>query len=367
MGEFSQIEICRRIARVRMEFAGPRGKSSFSKQLGLSPSTYDYYEAARVPPADVLVRIADLAGVNLRWLLTGEEIEGNNLPAVPAGHPAVLRAAELIGQHPEAAKPLAAFLDILAATMEFPDSDTAGQTKANNANKTASLAGASSRIPSAGPNDKPASAAVSETIPPEPTTKPQPTVADQPGEDWIPVLGRSAAGVPHFWTKPGQGEKVTTLGDLMDRHVAEIAARAEHTPATQSPAGDAGPEAIRPVQLIRLPEPLTETGPTEYVSAGAIKRKFPDAFAVWIDGESMSPEIRHGDLVLLSPSAPAEAGQAAVVQLEGAIGVTCKLYHPSGRNVHLVPINDQFPPATAEASHLQWCLRVLARIRLAGK
>lgn len=349
---------------IRMEFAGPRGKASFSKQLGLSPSTYDYYESSRVPPAEILVKIADLAGVDLRWLLTGEESAGD-LPAVSARHPAIKRVAELLSQHPEASKPLTAFLDILAATMKFPAKPAElGDSSAVDVKNLEPVAPQVSPEVVSKTTGKPAEDSAPAAPPPDPSA-----VADKPDEDWIPVLGRSAAGVPHFWTSSSQAEKVTTLGDLMDRHVAAIAGQAVHTPATQSSDDDAGQgqRISQPVQLIRLPEPITQAGPTEYVSAGAIKNKYRDAFAVWIDGDSMSPEIRHGDLVLLSPSAPAQAGRAAVVQLEGAIGVTCKLYHPSGKKVHLVPINEQFPPTTAEANQIQWSLHVLARIRLSGR
>ncbi len=323
-----------------MEFAGPRGKARFSKQLGLSPSTYDYYESSRVPPAEILVKIADLAGVDLRWLLTGDEPEGD-LPSVSASHPAVRRVGKLLSQHPEASKPLVAFLDILAATMEFPADDSQ-------------------------PTE--ASQSIDDSQPADPPLEQSACVAGEPDKDWVPVLGRSAAGVPHFWSTPEEALKVTTLGNLIDRHAASIAGQAVHNPATQSSLDDAGQgQKPQPVQLVRLPEPITEAGTTEYVSAGAIKDKYRDAFAVWIDGDSMSPEIRHGDLVLLSPSAPAHQGRAAVVQLEGAIGVTCKLYHQSGKKVHLVPINEQFPSTTSEASQIQWSLQVLARIRLASR
>jgi len=109
-------DICRRIAALRRRLHGDRGKSRFAEQLGISPSTYNYYEARRVPPAGVLVRIADAAGVDIRWLLTGEDAE----PSVSADHPAVRRIAVLLAEHPSAAAPLVAFVDILAASLAWP-------------------------------------------------------------------------------------------------------------------------------------------------------------------------------------------------------------------------------------------------------
>ena len=119
MAENSQNGICARIADLRLKLEGPRGKSIFASKLGISAITYNYYEANRVPPADVLVRISDLANVDLRWLLTGQ----SGKAAVLADHPAVLRAAELLANRPDAAGPLTAFVELLAASMEFPAKD----------------------------------------------------------------------------------------------------------------------------------------------------------------------------------------------------------------------------------------------------
>lgn len=332
MGKEQVNPICRRVSEVRLETCGPRGKARFAKQLGISPSTYDYYESARVPPADILVTIADVGGVDLRWLLTGESRDGLS---VAANHPAVRRAAELIGDHPSAAGPLLAFLDILAETLRFPSKEPAGQSR---------------------PIPPPPTAPVSQS-----TTPPQ----SDARRNWIPILGRTAAGVPRFWSPEEDATGLTTLADLIAR-------------CTESPAG---PEAVQParavagpsataqaVQIITLRRPLPwgsqEQGSevAQFIAASAIKAAYPDAFALRIDGDSMSPEIRHGELVVLSASAPAVAGQPAVVQLNDAVGVTCKLYHPSGKQVNLVPINEKTPPTTVDAGQIEWALRVLARI-----
>jgi len=56
-----------------MEYAGTRGKASFAREIGISPSTYDYYENSRVPPADVLVRISELTNGNASVTGGGEK------------------------------------------------------------------------------------------------------------------------------------------------------------------------------------------------------------------------------------------------------------------------------------------------------
>jgi len=304
--------ICQRIAQVRRELDGPRGKAKFAKRLGLSPSTYSYYESTRVPPAELLVRIAEVAGLDLRWLLTGEA----SGPVVRADHPAVQRIAALLADHPQAAGPLVAFTDMLAATLSWP---------AKPAEDRAQVPGGAD--------------------------------PDEPRRDWIPILGRSAAGVPHFWADREDAAGVTMLSDLVERHARQ--ARGAETPAVAAGQPDAQPLPVRIVSL-RSPEP---GGVSEFLAAGEIKRRYPDAFAVRIDGDSMSPEVRHGDLVVCSPSVPAQDGLPALVQLRRQIGVTCKLFRREGETVHLVPINERYPPQAFPVERLVWAQRVLARVR----
>jgi len=311
-----------RIKQIRLEVAGPRGKAAFARQLGISPTTYQSYERDRVPPADLLVKMADVAQVDLKWLLTGAGSDGQ----APRGdHPALQRAAALLSRCPHAAAPLAAFVEILSASMSFPA--------------------------------KPAAADAAEP----PTTEPSGDSSEHaasPGDPnaWIPILGRSAAGVPCFWADDDDARDVVTLGELVGQHVPDVH---ETRPARADVDGAREQETV---QLILLP--AAEAGRVvEFVSASDIKARYPDAFAVRIDGQSMAPEIRHGDVVVLSPTQAARDGQPAVVQLRRQIGVTCKLLRRDGESVHLVPINEQFPPQRFDAADLEWSLRVLARVR----
>ena len=335
--ESSPLEICRRIARLRTEVAGPRGKARFAKQLGLPPSTYDYYESSRVPPADVLVRIAEVAGVDLRWLLTGRAPQGRQ---VHAGHPAIRRAAELLDTRPEAANALAAFLDIVEGASGFP-AKQAGAGEAGG-----------SQSPPAGP---------APDVPTMPLPADAPPAAQAPeaqpaDESWIPVLGRSAAGVVHFWSDAAAGAAVTTLADRVGRYAR---ARPRAVRRARAAGDEAGQDVV---QIVTLSAP-DEGDAVEFVAARSIKARHPDAFAVRIDGESMAPEIDHGDLVVLSPTVAATDGRPAVVQLAGQIGVTCKLFRREGDTVHLVAINEQYSPIAVPADSVAWALRVLARVR----
>ncbi|MCJ7776736.1 MAG: helix-turn-helix domain-containing protein, partial [Sedimentisphaerales bacterium] len=68
--------IIQRVRKLREQFSGPRGKSVFAQALAISPSTYNYYERDRVPPIEVLLKICEVTGANIEWLLTGRESLG---------------------------------------------------------------------------------------------------------------------------------------------------------------------------------------------------------------------------------------------------------------------------------------------------
>jgi len=312
--------ICERVAQIRLEYAGVRGKSRFARQLGLSPSTYDYYEASRVPPVDVLVRVSEVAGVDLGWLLTGRKAADG----LDIDNPIVQRAARLLGEHPSSAGPLAAFLEILEGVKAFPPKNISNEVK--------TVEGAADSKSS--------------------------KLGEIGRRGWIPILGRSAAGISHFWADEEQAADITTLGDIIEKHIEQV--RDEKVSAV-SPANSE--DASQVVQVITLDRPEISGGAVEFITCEQLCRKYPDAFALRIDGDSMSPEISHGDIVVMSPSVLAVAGQPAVVQLADAIGVTCKLYHPAGDKLHLVALNNRYEPAIVDMSDVNWALKILARIR----
>jgi SOS-response transcriptional repressor LexA len=342
----SQPDICRRIIQIRLEMDGPRGKASFAKRLGLSPSTYDYYEGNRVPPAEALVGIAEMAGVDLYWLLTGK-----SGPSVSSSHPVIQRAAKLLADHPDAAKPLAAFIELLAQSAGFPQKAAVASGQEGVPRRLAEAQGErdEAAYPAAvQPRRQPRDGAID-------TTAVEPAKAS-----WIPILGRTAAGVPHFWSSGGEASGITMLADLVRRHA--------HEPSRQVRSAAAA-EGEGPVQEAVAVVTLRQAGedqPVEFVSARGIKARYADAFALRIDGESMAPEIRHGDIVIVSPTVPAENGRPAVVQLSKQIGVTCKLFRRSGKSVHLIPLNERFSPLVYPAEQVDWALRVLARVHIQG-
>ncbi|KPK79213.1 MAG: hypothetical protein AMJ81_13590 [Phycisphaerae bacterium SM23_33] len=162
--------------------------------------------------------------------------------------------------------------------------------------------------------------------------------------------------MPRFWAEAADGRGVTVLTDLIRRYARRSGRRVQ-----QAVASDASGRHGGAVQVVTLSTPDPDNV-AEFLAAGVLKAEYPDAFAVRIDGDSMAPEIRHGDIVVCAPSAPAAEGRAAVVQLQGQIGVTCKICRRQGDTVHLVPVNEQYPPQSFPAEKVVWALRVLARV-----
>jgi phage repressor protein C with HTH and peptisase S24 domain len=174
---------------------------------------------------------------------------------------------------------------------------------------------------------------------------------------WIPILGRSAAGVAHFWSSSAEGAGLTKMEDLIRRGAS---AEVQHVRAALA-TGD-GEDAETAVQVVTL-RSVAVGQASEFIVAPGLKARHRDAFALRIDGDSMTPEIRHGDIVVASPSCPAADGRPAIIQLVGQIGVTCKLYRRVGDRIHLVPVNEHYDPASYESDKVDWAFSVLARVR----
>ena len=233
----------------------------------------------------------------------------------------------MLADNPDAVGPLTAFVDLLAASLAWPAKDAAD----------------------AAPTDADSAPTSSEAPARRPTGDPR--------RDWIPILGRSAAGVPAFWASADEAEGVTALADLVARHAGRAGRSAQ--PAVAADETGRGPV---PAQIITLPAG-DEDDLVEFVAAESLKQRHPDAFAVRIDGDSMAPDIRHGDIAVCSASLGPADGRAALVQLAGQIGVTCKIFRRDGSTVHLVPVNEQYPPQSFDADQVVWARRLLARVR----
>lgn len=269
----SESEICSRLREVRVLHFGDRGRSKLCRLLGIQPSTYSLYEVNRVPPAELLVRVSQITGVSVEWLLSG-----------------------LGGKTPFAAHDA-------------------------------------------------------------PSPRQKPTATSRP-TGWIPVVGSTAAGKARFWEELPATHGGPEADARLEQVLEEYVTRTELDMGATS-AG-AGPSAISLVQL-STPD---ERGFLEFLNAPEVRRKHPTAVAWRIDGDSMTPRYRDGDLVVTSDKHPAIAGHPCVARQKGQIGVNCKIYQESGNDVLLIPINEARPVQQFPRRQLLWAWRVLFSVRL---
>jgi SOS-response transcriptional repressor LexA len=300
MSPFEQ-NIIERVRSVRLRVAGPRGKASFASMLGISPSTYNYYEKSRIPPAGILAEIHSKFDVDLHWLLLGEE-EASVSKSEPSSKLSI-KLDELLSKSPELAGPAAAFLDLLVAHAEKK---------------------------SAPPSDE------------------HPRL--------IPIFSRTAAGVAQFWSL-SEIPDIETIKREKPGHTAEDA------PLSSEISGLADSEETPDrVHLIYLNEPL-ESGVSAFIDCPNLWRRHPDACAFHVNGDSMSSRYNDGDIVVVSTQTPPHQGQPVVIHLKVQIGPTCKIYRKEGENIHLIPLHPSYSPQVFPADDVLWVFPVVASVR----
>jgi transcriptional regulator with XRE-family HTH domain len=321
---FDDKAIIERISQLREQHSGNRGKSKFARDLGISASTYNYYENNRIPPLEILLKISEVTGADLNWLLTGRKtlktpISEPEKFALGPNNSLLRKLDNLLSGNPELAEPISAFIELLC--------EKKGVEKE-----------------------------FYSEISPAKSTRPS----------WIPVLGRTAAGMIHFWDKevlPQPKQAVTELDELVKKHIGKsIIASADSTVLIDLQARPLlDGVKRRQANLIRV-SGQEQDEIVEFVQCEEIFELFPDSFALHIDGDSMSPRINDGDIVILSPSVPAAQGQIGIARLSNQIGVTCKLIRSTEQDVHLIPINERYETKVVAKKDLLWALAVLCHI-----
>jgi len=322
MQNFDEKAIIDRIRSLRKQYAGNRGKSKFAQALGISTSTYNYYENDRIAPPQILLRICEVTGADLEWLLTGRPPLVNEKRFAFGSNASLLqRLDDLFTNNPELTEAVSAFVELLCekkgiekqlrATVLLPKSDRPG---------------------------------------------------------WIPVLGRTAAGMVHFWDQeilPEPKQAVTELDQLVKKHIGKsIICSVDGTLSVDLQA-QALLDGAKEKQANLIQVCGQEAGEiVEFIQCDQIHKLFPDSFALLIDGDSMSPRINDGDIVILSPSVPAAQGHIAVARVARQIGVTCKLIRTTQSGVHLIPINEKYETKVVAKKDLLWALAVLCHISI---
>ena len=166
-------DVIARLKQLRTQIYGQRGLSEFARELGLSPATYRRYEKDKVPPVELLAKVAKLAGTELAWLITGRKTDGQSQLNIPPDRLDLLaRIEELAQRNPATLRALQRFMDLLEQQTTAPPA----------------------------------------VRPPDPRQR----------SGWLPVLGRSAAGVVFFWKDlpDAAGKKpAERLSELIDAYL----------------------------------------------------------------------------------------------------------------------------------------------------
>ena len=96
-----------------------------------------------------------------------------------------------------------------------------------------------------------------------------------------------------------------------------------------------------------------------YVTVDDVKD--PQAFALKVKGNSMSPRIEDGDIVVVSPLQEARNGDICVVRVDGED--TLKKVKFEGNYIHLIPLNPDFEPVTVKRKDVNFVWKVVKLIK----
>lgn len=91
---------------------------------------------------------------------------------------------------------------------------------------------------------------------------------------------------------------------------------------------------------------------------------FPDvdrehAYALEINGDSMSPVFRDGDVVLVQPGAPVRRGDRVIVRTTDGEVLAKELARKTARQVELRSLNPEHPDRTLAAGDVAWIARIV--------
>jgi len=96
-----------------------------------------------------------------------------------------------------------------------------------------------------------------------------------------------------------------------------------------------------------------------YVTVDDVKD--PQAFALKVRGNSMSPRIEDGDIVIVSPQQEVRNGDICVIRVSGED--TLKKVKLEGIYLHLVPLNPEFEPVTVKRKEVEFVWKVVKLIK----
>lgn len=305
-----------RLPDLRRRHFGPRGKGEFARRLNLSEDEYDKLERGHVPPGELVVRICEVTGEDLQWLLTGVAARGTMVISGARGRHQTLLTdiAALLEARPEFASPIEAFVDLLRRE---PSPRDPRDALPRSGRLIPLLAG-------------PAARALTLT---RPSAHEAALASRDPG----------AVGL-HLDRAPDAAElSVKHCGRLLPLSITDHSASAVACSilAGRSASGDE----------------------REFLDQPDLAEAFPDMFGVWISEPDMAPMFNAGDAALVTPGVPARVGRPALCGLSAREEVRCRMWlgtDQTGR-VQLGRLGDGARENLA-ADELSWSLEVLYRL-----
>lgn len=300
--------LAQRIKDLRRRHFGLRGPEQLAQKLGISTDEYLRYERGVVPPGEIMVRLCEVTGEDLQWLLTGVAGRGAVvITGTRARHQELLaRLARLLDERPEFAAPLEAFVNLLAC----------------------------------GPRERAEMAAL-------------------PGPDpahLIPILELEElpATLPEG---PPRGFDLARFADPSGPVQRDPARLAE-------PAMQYDPQAARAAEILTL---VQEGGRRRRcVHSAEVTRVFPEAFGVAVTDDLMQPMFTEGDAILVAPGVEPKVGQPALCRLAVEPALRCRIWlGADDGTIHLGRLADG-ETERVPRDQVLWSAEVLFRVARAA-
>lgn len=298
-------EISGRLRFLRLKNFGERGKRAFANSIGIPLSTYASYESGRTPPSDILVKISEITSCDLKWLMTGQVSTEAPASDDPEISEILSRLGKTLIDDPKAKQAVNAMLDLL----------TRNQT------------------------------------PPQPVD----TEEFMGIQSVIPIIGSAAAGIPAFWID--EDAPFITLADIAnsmeDEELEDGISTSIYDP--QNPDTIAGK-----VEIFTLTQPMELHGLfiDGLIITDSVKTS-GKIFGVRIDGDSMLPILKSGDIILADTSQPALPNSLVLAELLDRIGAICKLYLQEETQIRLSSLNRKYEPIITSPENIRWAYKVI--------
>jgi transcriptional regulator with XRE-family HTH domain len=303
-------DLAERIRELRRRQFGARGKADFAQRLGVSAEEYERFERGRIPPGDILVRMCELTGEDLQWLLTGVAARGTVvISGTRTRHQELLtRLAKLLNEQPGLAAPLEAFVDLLvqAETVER---------------------GVPRQLPMRAPRD----------------------LIPLFEADELPLK------LPDL-SEPDLRAAFSLAPALADAAVADRV-NAELSEPSSDPQVSPPPSRVEVLMLRGA-----EGSARRYLSSPQVAACFPGLFGVRLRDDAMRPMFAAGDTVLVSVGSGPQVGHPALFRRTDVAEACCRIWLGEDEQAAHVGRLADGEMEHVERSRLCWSLQVLYRL-----